>query len=89
MLGEPNWLLMLLPRRGVRGELGVARAFSARVEVEGGRARRGGRVVVVEVEGVEVAILAVPHFEGVFGRLVWVYFIVFVRIKYIYSQCQT
>ena len=81
MLGEPNWLLILLPRRGVRGELGTARAFSARVEVEGGRARRGGRVVVVEVEGVEVAILAVPHFEGVVGCLVWVYSMIFMLFE--------
>jgi hypothetical protein len=57
---------MLLPRRGVRGELGVARAFSARVEVEGGRARRGGRVAtfVEEVEVVEVAILTVSLHRG-------------------------
>lgn len=52
---------MLRPRRGVRGELGVARASGARAEVEDGRAWIAGRAVGALLV-VELAMVAYAHF---------------------------
>ena len=76
---------MLRPRRGVRGELGVARAFSARVEVLGSLARRGGRVAVLAEALSEDAIAVTLHLWGLKSRLELIYFMIFVGVGIIFT----
>ena len=65
----------------MRGELGVARAFSARVEVLGSLARRGGRVAALAEALSEDAIAVTLHLWSLRTRLKLVHCMVFMLIR--------